>query len=85
VAAAAGGVSLSQSFRPSKAEQAIWAAPEDVLIIGRSPAALARFKGDARWRATNPNLVRPWTDDYTNLAGALYANLKHRFNPRAQP
>jgi SAM-dependent methyltransferase len=78
VAAAAGGVSLSQSFRPSKAEQAIWAAPEDVLIIGRSPAALARFKGDARWRATNPNLVRPWTDDYTNLVGSLWRRMQQK-------
>jgi len=71
VAAAAGGVALTQSYRPSDAEAALWASSEDALIVGRSPAAFERFKGDARWRATQPNLVRPWTDDYTNLAGAL--------------
>ncbi|MGH6966074.1 MAG: spermidine synthase, partial [Phenylobacterium sp.] len=78
VAAAAGGVSLKQSYRPSKAEALKWAAPEDALIIGRSPAALARFKDDARWRATQSNLVRPWTDDYTNLAGALWRRLRQK-------
>jgi spermidine synthase len=72
VAAAAGGVALAQSYRPSKAEEALWASREEVLIVGRSPAAFARFKGDARWTATKPNLVRPWTDDYTNLAGSLW-------------
>jgi SAM-dependent methyltransferase len=78
VAAAAGGVSLKQSYRPSKAEALKWAAPEDALIIGRSPAALARFKGDPRWRATQSDLVRPWTDDYTNLAGALWRRLRQK-------
>ena len=75
VAAAAGGVALSQSYRPNAAEQAAWASSEDALIIARSPAGLARFKGDARWNETNPNLVRPWTDDYTNLAGALWRRM----------
>ena len=61
-----------------QAEEAIWAAPEDVLIIGRSSAALDRFKGDARWRATQPHLVRPWTDDYTNLVGALWRRMQQK-------
>jgi SAM-dependent methyltransferase len=78
VAAAAGGVALIQHYRPSGAEGAMWAAPEDAVIVARSPAGLARFKGDARWRATQPDLVRPWTDDYTNLAGALWRRLQQR-------
>ena len=78
VAAAAGGVALAQSYRPTKAEAAMWAAPEDALIIGRSPAALDRFKADARWRKTQPHLVRPWTDDYTNLVGALWRRMQQK-------
>jgi hypothetical protein len=78
VAAAAGGVALAQSYRPSKAEEAVWSSSEDALIVARSPAGLARFKSDARWTATNPNLVRPWTDDYTNLAGALWRRMTQK-------
>jgi len=78
VAAAAGGVALRQQYRPSKAEEAGWASPEDALIVARSPAGLARFAGDRRWIKSNPNLARPWTDDYTNLAGALWRRLTQK-------
>ena len=43
------------------------------MIIARSPAGLARFAHDTRWQASQPGKVRPWTDDYTNLFGALVA------------
>jgi spermidine synthase len=78
VAAAAGGVALRQQYRPSPADARTWASPEDVLIIGRSQAALDRFKGDRRWLRPNPGQVRPWTDDYTNLAGALWRRLRQK-------
>jgi len=78
VAAAAGGVALRQEYRPSKAEAATLASAEDALIVARSPAGLARFAGDKRWSASDPNLARPWTDDYTNLAGALWRRLTQK-------
>jgi SAM-dependent methyltransferase len=78
VAAAAGGVALIQNYRPTKMDEALWATSEDAVIVARSPAGLARFKDDARWRATQPNLVRPWTDDYTNLAGALWRRVRQK-------
>jgi SAM-dependent methyltransferase len=80
VAAAAGGVALVQEYRPEGQVRAQWASPEDAVIIGRSPIALARFLGDARWRPTDPSKVRPWTDDYTNLAGALYRRMKEKLS-----
>ncbi|MEO8113727.1 MAG: fused MFS/spermidine synthase, partial [Phenylobacterium sp.] len=76
VARAAGGVALLQEHKAPG--NGFWESDEDAVIIGRSPAALARFQGDARWRPANPNLPRPWTDDYTNLAGALYRRVKER-------
>ena len=45
------------------------------MIIARSPAGLARFAHDPRWLPTEPDKVRPWTDDYTNLFGALWRRL----------
>ena len=46
------------------------------MIIARSPAGMAWFADDPRWLRANGEGVRPWTDDYTNLAGALYRRLK---------
>jgi spermidine synthase len=78
VASAAGGVALFQQYRPSKAEAATWASEEDAVIVARSQAGLERFKGDRRWIKGNPNQARPWTDDYTNLAGALWRRLRQK-------
>lgn len=76
VAYAAGGEALLQRHRLAKGTAPLWESSEDALIIAKTPAALARFDADPRWVDTEPTLVRPWTDDYTNLAGALYGNLK---------
>jgi SAM-dependent methyltransferase len=77
VAKAAGGVALLQDYRPKPNEITDWAAPEDALIVGRSQAALDRFAGDTRWKPA-ATTVRPWTDDYTNLAGALWRRMVER-------
>jgi SAM-dependent methyltransferase len=79
VARAAGGHALLQEYRPADDPQGSWESAEDALIIARTPQALATFKADPRWTHANPFRARPWRDDYTNLAGALYANLKERW------
>jgi SAM-dependent methyltransferase len=80
VAKAAGGVGRIQKFRPVGAERIDWASPEDAVIIGRSQAALDRFAKDPRWRPLDPGKVRPWTDNYTNLFGALWRRMKEKFS-----
>jgi SAM-dependent methyltransferase len=79
VARAAGGRALAQGYRPGKDPQGSWESAEDVVIVARNDQALAAFAADPRWERANPFLARPWRDDYTNLAGALYANLKLRW------
>jgi SAM-dependent methyltransferase len=82
VAQAAGGVALVQHFRPKPGQDlAGWPSPEDAVIVARSPAGLANFIHDPRWQPTDPTRVRPWTDDYTNLFGALYRRLLQKMNP----
>jgi spermidine synthase len=75
----AGGWALVQEYRPGQDPMGTWESPEDAVIAANSHQALARFAADNRWRPANPFLVRPWTDDYTNLAGSMYANLKARW------
>jgi len=76
LARAAGGVAMMQEYRPGEDGPGTWESAEDVVIIARTQAGLERFHFDDRWRDVDPNIARPWTDDYTNLAGAMYRQLK---------
>ncbi|MFL5297243.1 MAG: spermidine synthase [Phenylobacterium sp.] len=85
VARAAGGVALIQHYRPLPGQDlAGWPSPEDAVIVARSSAGLSRFAQDHRWQPTDPTLVRPWTDDYVNLVGALYRRLKQKLDPDSE-
>ncbi|WP_340645847.1 fused MFS/spermidine synthase [Phenylobacterium sp.] len=79
VAYAAGGEALQQRHDAAKNSPMLWESSEDVLIVGRNEKALAAFAADPRWKPTEPVLVKPWTDDYTNLVGALYGRMKERW------
>jgi len=80
VARAAGGWGLAQNYEAPKDDPAgTWESSEDAVIIAKNKAALDRFMATGKWRWGDPFKARPWTDDYTNLAGALYANLKSRW------
>ncbi|MET0272121.1 MAG: fused MFS/spermidine synthase [Phenylobacterium sp.] len=79
VARAAGGHALLQQRRVI-GKGAFWEADEDALIVAKSPQALAAYARDPRWIASDPTKARPWTDDYTNLAGALYRRSKEKWD-----
>ncbi len=76
VAHAAGGVALLQRHEKADSSPVLWESAEDALIIARDAHALAPFAADSRWTDPGPPKVRAWTDDYTNVPGALYARLK---------
>lgn len=76
VAEAAGGFSLMQRHSAAKDSPVLWESAEDAMIVTKDLKALAPYEADKRWEATDPTLVRPWTDDYMNLVGALYAQMK---------
>lgn len=81
VARAAGGYAAVQSYRPREDDPtAAWESPVDAVIVTRNPAALAPYMASGLWKPGNPFKARPWTDDYTNLAGSLYSNLKGRWS-----
>jgi SAM-dependent methyltransferase len=80
VARAAGGHAAAQSYRPPENDpKGAWESPEDAVIITRNAAALAPYLASGAWKPGDPFKARPWTDDYTNLAGSLYAKLKVRW------
>jgi spermidine synthase len=76
VAQAAGAQSMVQRHTAAEKSPMLWESSEDAVIIGRNPEALSAFAADKRWNPGDPDAARPWTDDYTNLIGALYAQMK---------
>lgn len=74
-ARAAGAAALYQEYRRPDRVADVVESSENVLILGRSRAALERFIGDPRWVIPPHTDTQPWTDDYTNLAGAMLRRL----------
>jgi SAM-dependent methyltransferase len=79
VARAAGGWALAQQYSPPNDSLATWESKEDAVIVAKTHVALAPYLASGQWRTADPFKARPWTDDYMNLAGALYSNLRLRW------
>jgi len=71
VAKAAGGFALAQGYNPSPDLPALASASEEAIIVGKTRQALHPFEMDGRWTIAQTGGVAPWTDDYTNLFGAM--------------
>jgi spermidine synthase len=76
-AQAAGGAALEQAYRPPPNSIDKIDTGEDAVIIARNAAALSPYRADPRWRPADPHGVQAWTDDYTNLIGALIRGIGH--------
>jgi hypothetical protein len=79
VARAAGGAALLQEYRPREGTPTMSDASSIVLIVGRTPQALEPFRRDPRWEVPDPKGTRPWTDDYSNVLGALIGRLQRPY------
>ena len=75
VAAAAGGAALTQTYRPPDSIPWFKESTTSVLIVARTPQALAAFRRDPRWKIADRDQARPWTDDYSNVLGALVGRM----------
>ena len=81
-ASMAGAYALQQTYKTagSQLQATILAASEQVVIVGKSRAALEPFLSDRRWSKAEANEVKPWTDDYTDIFGALVRRSTERMN-----
>lgn len=75
---AAGGHALFQGHTAAEGKPSYWESSEDVMIVAKDPAVLAHYAAQPQWLAPPPARVRPWTDDYTNLIGAMVGSLQKR-------
>lgn len=76
VAYAAGGHALVQEHVIAEGAPQLWESSEDAVIVAKTLGALSSFSGDPRWHVANPNLAKPWTDDYTNIVGSMLVRMK---------
>jgi hypothetical protein len=60
-----------QNFTPRDRASLFAASPTQAMLIAKTPTALAPFAHDPRWRPARDRGERAWTDDYTNVFGAL--------------
>lgn len=82
VARAAGGYAVIQNYEAPR--NGDWDSSEDAVVIARSPEVLAGLAADRRWRPADPTKARPWTDDYTNLVGALWRRSQERWRGKGR-
>lgn len=74
-AKAAGAYALAQSYQQPDSAVDFSDASEEAIIMARTPQALDPYRGDSRWFPPQPHNTRAWTDDYTNLFGAMWRRL----------
>ena len=82
IARAAGAAALEQTYEPAPGVPLLKEAPTIVVIAAKTDADLAAFRADPRWKPADTMGVRPWTDDYTNVLGALIGRMQHPEHPR---
>lgn len=72
LAADAGALAWLQTDQPVRAELEAYRSASDWIAITRRPSDLGPLASDSRWRPlrARPD-ARPWTDDFSNILGAL--------------
>jgi predicted O-methyltransferase YrrM len=71
---------LHQTYYEDENQPANLEASTEALLVSPTPAGTIVFSVDPRWQTPRPTTVRPWTDDYTNLIGSLWRDLKMKFD-----
>lgn len=73
-----GAAELHQLYIESRGGAEMAEASAEVVILSPTEEGLAEFRADPRWRTVGEIEVRPWTDDYVNLFGALIREIQAR-------
>ena len=67
-----GLVARVQRYVPPDSESRALATVAEWVVASREPATLRILDADPRWEPLRPEPgARPWTDDYSNIFGAL--------------
>jgi len=75
-AAAIGAPALAQSYIENEDAPYLADASTAVVVFARSRDALQDLAGDRRWFRADPMGTAPWTDDYSDVFGALWRRVR---------
>lgn len=75
-AEAQGAPFLHQVYGKDESRPEMAEASAEAIVIAKNEAALADFKADGRWSVWDAGGVKPWTDDYVDLFGALRRHMQ---------
>jgi hypothetical protein len=63
-----------------------WRSPaENVVVVAKTGRRSGRLREDPRWETHDTHYARAWTDDYANLAGALWIAARERWAMQIPP
>jgi spermidine synthase len=66
------GVAVKTRTQTTKPESLGDPVPSAVAVFARHPENLARYTGELGWNPPPDNNVSVWTDDYSNILGAIW-------------
>jgi SAM-dependent methyltransferase len=78
-AKAAGFDARVMTFRSPKEVSDLAAASSTAMLLSKTAAITAMIAENPNWHIPDDRGVRPWTDEYTNIAGALYDHIVRHF------
>jgi hypothetical protein len=78
-AAAIGAPALAQFYVEEDGAPYLADASTQALVFAGSSDALRDLAADRRWAGAKPSTTAPWTDDYSDVFGALWRKFK-QFN-----
>ena len=82
-ARAAGGHDLHQFYSERPDAPQMTEASTEALILSPTEEGIAPYLNDPRWDRLPDTETRPWTDDYVNLFGALWRDIKLDWQARS--
>jgi spermidine synthase len=71
-----GAQARHQAYASKDKRSPLIEASTEALIVAKSEEGMRAFAADPRWRIPRATDTRAWTDDYTNLVGALWRDMK---------
>lgn len=76
LAEAEGVTALVQAHFPPPGIATIDEAPTHAMLFSRSPEAIERALAGGKWQRIESDGGRPWTDDYSNIVGAMIDHVR---------
>ena len=72
-----GAKSITRRHFPTPEQVARGATASEVVVVSLDPGALDRLRKTGQWTDLEPDGLRPWTDDYSNVVGAMISKAMH--------